>query len=63
MASTLLIVTYMGMSFGPYGVGRLSDMLGNLTQALLWQGISTALVALVCFVAAARHIEAEQWSH
>lgn len=54
----LLVVTYVGMSLGPYVVGRLSDQLGSLAAALLWQTGAAALLAAACLLAAARRVDA-----
>jgi MFS family permease len=56
----LLVVSFIGMALGPYTVGKLSDVLGDLAAAILWQAGLAALLALVCFGIAARHIHREQ---
>jgi len=56
----LLLVTYIGMALGPYGVGKLSDLLGNLGTALLVQAGVAAGLAFLCLGLAARHVARER---
>lgn len=55
----LLVVSFVGMALGPYSVGKLSDLLGNLGSAILWQAALAAVLALVCLIAAARAVMSE----
>ncbi|MBK5256568.1 MAG: MFS transporter [Vicinamibacteria bacterium] len=57
----LLFVTLLGLALGPFLVGRLSDLLGDLRQALLF-GLVVCLTAAALFAAAARSVEADESS-
>lgn len=56
----LLLVTYIGMALGPYGVGKLSDVLGDLGAALLLQASAAAGLAFLCLGLAARYVARER---
>lgn len=58
-AATLLVVTFIGLALGPYTVGRLSMALGGLRPALL-VALLANVVALGCFVLAARHLPRDE---
>lgn len=55
----LLFVTLIGLALGPYVVGRLSDVLGDLRLAMLC-GLVANVVAAACFVVAGRTIERDE---
>lgn len=57
----LLFVTLLGLALGPFTIGRLSDLLGDLRQALLF-GLVACLTAAALFVAAARTVGADESS-
>lgn len=57
----LLFVTLLGLALGPFMIGRLSDQLGDLRQALLF-GLVVCLVAAALFVIAARTVGADESS-
>ena len=57
----LLFVTLLGLALGPFMIGRLSDLLGDLRQALLF-GLVVCLVAAALFVTAARTVGADESS-
>jgi len=57
----LLFVTLLGLALGPFVIGRLSDYLGDLRQAMLF-GLVVCLVAAALFAAAARSVGADESS-
>ncbi len=57
----LLFVTLLGLALGPFTIGRLSDYLGDLRQALLF-GLVVCLVAAALFIAAARTVGTDESS-
>jgi len=54
-AAYLLVVTFVGLAMGPYGVGRLSVALGSLREAMLL-GLVVNGLALLLFWLACRHL-------
>jgi len=60
-AAYTLVVTFLGLSLGPWTVGRLSDALGSLPAAMRWLLVANALAAL-CLAAALRHFERDERS-
>jgi MFS family permease len=60
-AAYLLVVTFIGLALGPYTVGFLSVVLGDLRSAMLAVLFVDAL-ALVFAVLAARHLERDESS-
>jgi MFS family permease len=57
----LLFVTLLGLALGPFVIGRLSDLLGDLRLAML-AGLGVSLVAAAFFLAAARSVGADESS-
>ena len=57
----LLFVTLLGLALGPFMIGRLSDLLGDLRQAMLF-GLVVCLVAAALFFAAARSVGVDEMS-
>ena len=57
----LLFVTLLGLALGPFLIGRLSDLLGDLRLAMLF-GLLVSLVAAALFFAATRSIGADESS-
>jgi MFS family permease len=57
----LLFVTLLGLALGPFLIGRISDFLGDLRQAMLF-GLVACLGAFVLFVAAARSVGSDEAS-
>ena len=57
----LLFVTLLGLALGPFTIGRLSDLLGDLRQALLF-GLVVCLAAAALFIAAARSVGRDESS-
>ncbi len=55
----LLVITLIGFALGPYGVGRLSDGLGSLPEALRWSLLACGLAAGF-LVLAIRHLEKDE---
>jgi MFS family permease len=43
----LLVITFVGLALGPYGVGELSDSLGDLGAALRWSLAANAVAVLL----------------
>jgi MFS family permease len=60
-AAYTLVVTFLGLSLGPWTVGRLSDALGSLPAAMRWLLVANALAAL-CLAASLRHFERDERS-
>ena len=60
-AAYLLVVTFIGLALGPYTVGFLSVVLGDLRSAMLAVLCVDAL-ALAFAVLAARHVERDESS-
>jgi len=58
-AAYLLVVTFIGLAMGPYGVGRLSVALGSLREALLW-GLLVNALAVVFLLLAGRHLARDE---
>jgi MFS family permease len=57
----LLFVTLLGLALGPFVIGRLSDLLGDLRLAML-SGLLVSLVAAALFFSAARSVGADETS-
>ena len=55
----LLVITFVGLALGPYTVGRLSDLLGDLPQAMSL-ALLAGLVACVFLALAMRHLERDE---
>jgi MFS family permease len=55
----LLVITLIGFALGPYSVGRLSDNLGSLPEALRWSLLACGLAAAF-MVLAIRHLERDE---
>jgi MFS family permease len=55
----LLLATLVGLAIGPYAIGRVSQATGDLATAMRI-GFVWDAVALVCLVAAARHVGADE---
>lgn len=55
----LLFVTLIGLALGPYAVGRLSDLWGDLRLALMAASIANG-IAFIFFVLATKTIEADE---
>ena len=60
-AAYTLVVTFIGLSLGPWTVGRLSDLLGSLPAALRCMLVVNA-VAAVLLGGALRHLERDERS-
>lgn len=59
-AAYLLVVTFIGLALGPYGIGQLSDALGDLRQAML-AGLVASLAGATLLAIGARGLpEAER---
>jgi len=54
-------VTLLGLALGPFVIGRLSDLLGDLRLAML-AGLGVSLSAALFFLAAARSVAADESS-
>jgi MFS family permease len=60
-AAYLLAITFLGLALGPWTVGRLSDLLGDLPAAMRWALVAN--VASVGFLALAlRHLPRDEQS-
>lgn len=57
----ILIITFIGLALGPYVIGRLSDLTGDLPQAMRLALFSSG-VACVFFLLAMRHLAADEAS-
>jgi MFS family permease len=60
-AAYLLVVTFVGLALGPYGIGQLSDALGDLRQAMLI-GLVANVAAAALLVVGARGLPAAEAS-
>ena len=60
-AAYLLVVTFIGLAMGPYTIGRLSDVLGDVRPAL-GLGLLANAAALACLWWASRWLEADEKS-
>jgi len=58
-AAYLLVITFIGLAMGPYSMGRLSDVLGDVRPAL-GLGLVANAVALGCLWRASQHLEAAE---
>jgi len=60
-AAYLLAITFLGLALGPWTLGRLSDLLGDLPAAMRW--VLVANVASVgCLALALRHLPRDEQS-
>lgn len=50
----ILVVTFLGLSLGPYTVGRISEGLSDLRTAILWSFVASAVAAVLLFIASTR---------
>ena len=57
----LMVLTFVGLALGPYTIGQLSDLLGDLPQAMRLALMGNG-VALVLLVLASRHLAADEAS-
>jgi MFS family permease len=60
-AAYLLVVTFIGLALGPYMIGKLSVVTGSLQSGMM-VGLCANVVALVCLLLAARHLESDEAS-
>jgi predicted cobalt transporter CbtA len=60
-AAYLLVVTFVGLALGPYGIGQLSDAFGDLRQAML-VGLAANAAAAVLLAVGARGLPAAEAS-
>lgn len=60
-AAYLLVITFIGLALGPYGIGLASVHLGSLRTAMLWAFLANA-AALVCLFLASRHLAGDEAS-
>jgi MFS family permease len=60
-AAYLLVITFIGLALGPYGIGLASVHLGSLRSAMIWAFLANG-AALVCLVLGARHLAADEAS-
>ena len=58
-AAYLLLVTFIGLALGPYAIGFLSVVFGDLRRAMLW-ALGINVVALACAALATRHLERDE---
>ena len=58
-AAYLLVVTFVGLALGPYGIGRASVALGDLRLAMLC-ALGANVVAAVLLWRAMRHLERDR---
>jgi MFS family permease len=57
----LLVITFIGLALGPYVIGQLSDVLGDLALAMRLALLANA-VALLCLLMAARYLARDEAS-
>jgi MFS family permease len=57
----ILVLTFIGLALGPYGIGWLADSLGSLTQAMRW-GLASNLLAVLLLVLTLRHLARDEAS-
>ena len=60
-AAYLLVITFIGLALGPYGIGLASVHLGSLRTAMMWAFLANG-AALVCLVLGSRHLAADEAS-
>jgi MFS family permease len=60
-AAYLLVVTFIGLALGPYVIGFLSVLVGDLRRAMLF-AIAVNALALLFAILAARHLERDEAS-
>jgi MFS family permease len=60
-AAYLLVVTFVGLALGPYGIGQLSDAFGDLRHAML-VGLAANAAAAVLLAVGARGLPAAETS-
>ncbi len=58
-AAYLMVITFIGLALGPYLLGHVSDLLGDLRRSLLF-GLMGNAVALLCLIQAARHLRRDE---
>jgi MFS family permease len=58
-AAYLLVVTFIGLALGPYTIGYLSFVLGDLGRGIL-ASLVASLLALLFSLLATRHLEREE---
>jgi MFS family permease len=57
----ILVVTFVGLALGPYTIGRVSDLVGDLRLAMML-GLSANALALVFLWLASRHLASDEAS-
>jgi len=60
-AAYLLLITFIGLALGPYGIGIVSVRTGSLRTAMLMAFFANVL-AVLCLLVAARHLPSDQAS-
>jgi MFS family permease len=60
-AAYLLLITFIGLALGPYGIGIVSVRTGSLRTAMLLAFFANAL-AVLCLLVAARHLPSDEAS-
>jgi MFS family permease len=60
-AAYLLVITFIGLALGPYGIGRMSVATESLRTAMLL-AFGANLVALACLIRAAHHLPRDEAS-
>ncbi len=58
-AAYLMVITFVGLALGPYGIGKVSAVTGSLRTGLLAALVANGL-ACALLVAAARHLAADE---
>jgi MFS family permease len=58
-AAYLLVITFIGLALGPYGIGRASAALGSLRTGMLL-AFGANLLAVLCLARAARQLPADE---
>jgi MFS family permease len=60
-AAYTLVVTFIGLALGPWVIGRLSDALGDLADAMRWALLAN-VGACLCLAVARRHLAHDERS-